>query len=151
MKKSILYLFPVVSVISIVIALLLPVVRLDGLYSFWIFGYPFFPWEVVHIFDIPLKNIFSMIVGLLLLLTISIFLLRKYPDRLNIISTIWLGSGIGIIILAFLWITSWNLAAISFAPLSSTFEFAIFIPFISGTVLIFGKIYAYIFSRQIEE
>lgn len=145
MKKSIIYLFPIGSIISITLALLFPILRYEvspsQFYPFWFWGFPYLPLFEINILDIPHKIISLIIVSLIVLLTSSIFLLRKYPNRLKIISNIWFWAGIGIIILIFLWILSWNIVVPFFAPYGFIFEFVIILPFVSGLLLIFGRIY----------
>ena len=152
MKKSIMYLFPVISVVLIVVTFFLPIVTYhwspSSLSTQWFYGSGVLDFTFIYILDTPFIMITSITVVFLFLATSLIFLERKYPDRLNIVSNLWLLIGAGILILSILWILSWDFIVPFIAPYGFTFEFAIFLPFISGIVLILGRIYTFIFTRK---
>ena len=145
MKKSILYLFPIGSIISIILTFTFPILRYgispSQFYPFWFWGWPYFPLFEINILDIPQKIISLIIVIIMFFLVISIFSIRKNPDRLDSISNIWLGLGICILILNIFWIMS-SINMLTFlAPYGFTFEFIIVLPFVGGLLLIFGRIF----------
>jgi len=152
LKKSIIYLFPVGSIISIILAFIFPILRYENspsqFYPFWIWGWPYFPLFEINILDIPQKIISLIIVVIMFFLVSSIFSLRKNPDRLDSISNKWLGLGIGILILNIFWIISFINMLPFFTPYGFTFEFVIFLPFVGGLLLIFGRIF---FMRMFDE
>ena len=145
LKKSIIYLFPIGSIISIILAFLFPILRYEVSPSqfdpFWFWGWPYFPLFVINILDIPQKIISLIIIVIMLFLVSSIFSIRKNTDRLDSISNKWQGLGIGILILNILWIISYISMVRFFTPYGFTFEFTIVLPFIAGLLLIFGRIY----------
>ncbi|NVM16972.1 MAG: hypothetical protein HWN80_04600 [Candidatus Lokiarchaeota archaeon] len=145
MKKSIIYLFPMGSIISIVLAFIFPITRYEsspsGLYPFWIWGFPYFPLFEINILDIPQKIISLIFLIIMFSLVNSIFSQRKNPDRLDFISNKWQSLGIGILILNVIWILSWVIVVPSFAPYGFNFEFAIVLPFVGGLLLILGRTY----------
>lgn len=156
MKKSILYLFPMGSIISIILAFIFPILRYEfspsQFYPFWFWGWPYFPLFEINILDIPQKIISLIIVCIMFYLVSSIFSIRKNPDRLDSISNKWQGLGIGILILNIFWIISFISMLRFFAPYGFSFEFAIVLPFIGGLLLIFGRIYFMrIFSERIKK
>ena len=156
LKKSIIYLFPIGSIISIILAFLFPILRYEVSSSqfdpFWFWGWPYFPLFVINILDIPQKIISLIIIVIMLFLVSSIFSIRKNTDRLDSISNKWQGLGIGILILNILWIISYISMVRFFTPYGFTFEFTIVLPFIAGLLLIFGRIYfKRIFSERTEK
>ncbi len=155
MKRNVVYLFPVISILSIVVAFIFPIVTYkvtpSSFDSFLIYGFGFLDLTVINILDTPFIIISFIIVVLLFFVTSSIFLERKYPARLKIISNIWLWSGIGILVLSLLWILIWNTLVNFFAPYGFTFEFTIVLPFVGGMLLISGRIYTFVFSKKTRE
>ena len=156
MKKSILYLFPMGSIISIILAFIFPILRYEfspsQFYPFWFWGWPYFPLFEINILDIPQKIISLIIVCIMFYLVSSIFSIRKNPDRLDSISNKWQGLGIGILILNIFWIISYISMLRFFTPYGFSFEFAIVLPFVGGLLLIFGRIYFMrIFSERIKK
>ncbi len=156
MEKSIIYLFPLGSIISIILAFVFPILRYEvspsQFYPFWFWGFPYFPLFEINILDIPQKIISLIIIFVMFFLMSSIFSIRKNPDRLDSISNKWQGLGIGILILNIIWIISYINTSRFFTPYSFTFEFAIVLPFVSGLLLIFGRIYFMrIFSQRTEK
>jgi len=145
MKKSIIYLFPMGSIISIMLAFLFPILRYEvspsNFYPFWIWGFRYFPLFEINILDISQKIISLSIIIIMLFLVSSIFFLRKNPDRLDFISNIWLGCGILILVLSIFWIIIFINVVQFFAPYGFIFEFVIVLPFVGGLILIFGRIY----------
>ena len=156
MKKSIIYLFPMGSIISIILTFIFPILRYEvspsQFYSFWFWGFPYFPLFEINILDIPQKIISLIIFVIMFFLVSSIFSLRKNPDRLDFISNRWQGLGIGILILSIFWIISYISMVPFFTPYGFTFEIVIVLPFVGGLLLIFGKIYyRRIFSERTEK
>ena len=145
LKKSIIYLFPMGSIISIILEFIFPILRYEvspsNFYPFWIWGFPYLPLFVINILDIPQKIISLIIVVFMLFLVRSTFSLRKNPDRLDSISNKWQGWGILILVLSIFWILSFIISKPFFAPYGFTIEFVIVLPFVSGLLLIFGRIY----------
>ena len=152
LKKSIIYLFPMGSIISIILAFIFPILRYEvspsNFYPFWIWGFPYLPLFEINILDLPQKIISLIIIVFMSFLVKSIFSLRKNPDRLDSISNKWQGWGILILILNILWILSFILVRPFFAPYGFTIELVTFLPFVSGLLLIFGRIY---FMRIVAE
>jgi len=152
LKKSIIYLFPMGSIISIVIAFIFPILRYEVSPSnfdpFWIWGFPYLPLFEINILDIPQKIISLIIIVFMSFLVKSIFSLRKNPDRLNSISNKWQGWGILILVLNILWILSFIIVRPFFGPYGFTIEFVIFLPYVGGLLLIFGRVY---FMRIVSE
>jgi len=145
MKKSIIYLFPMGSIISIILAFIFPVLRYEvspsNFYPFWIWGFRYFPLFEINILDISQKIISLSIIVFMLFLVRSIFSLRKNPDRLDFISNKWQGWGIRILILNIFWIISFIIVVPFIAPYGFIFEFVIVLPFVGGLLMIFGRIY----------
>ena len=145
MKKSIIFLFPMGSIISIILAFVFPFTRYEsspsGFYPFWIWGFPYFPIFEINILDIPQKIISLNFLIITFFLISSIFSLRKNPTRLDFISNIWLGCGILILVLSIFWIIIFINVVQFFAPYGFIFEFVIVLPFVGGLILIFGRIY----------
>ena len=145
MKKSILYLFPIGSIISIILTFSFPILRYEfspsQFYSFWFWGFPYFPLFEINILDISQKVISLIIITLMFFLVSSIFSIRKNPARLDSISNRWQSLGIGILILNIFWIISFFSMLRFFTPYGFSFEFAIVLPFIGGLLLIFGRLY----------
>ena len=156
LKKSIIYLFPMGSIISIILAFLFPILRYEvspsQFHPFWFWGWPYFPLFVINILDIPQKIISLIIIIIMFFLVSSIFSIRKNPDRLDSISNKWQGLGIGILILDIFWIISYISMLRFFTPYGFIFEFVIVLPFVGGLLLIFGRIYFMrIFSERTEK
>ena len=156
LKKSIIYLFPMGSIISIILAFLFPILRYEvspsQFHPFWFWGWPYFPLFVINILDIPQKIISLIIIIIMFFLVSSIFSIRKNPDRLDSISNKWQGLGIGILILDIFWIISYISMLRFFTPYGFIFEFVIVLPFVAGLLLIFGRIYFMrIFSERTEK
>ena len=145
MKKSILYLFPIGSIISIILTFILPILRYQvspsQFYPFWFWGFPYFPLFEINILDISQKIISLIIIVIMFFLVSSIFSIRKNPARLDSISNRWQGLGIGILLLTIFWIISYISMLRFFTPYGFSFEFAIVLPFVGGLLLIFGRIY----------
>ena len=151
-KRNLIYLFPIGSMISVIVAFIFPIIRYKSspseFYPFWIWGFPYLPIIEMNILDLPHKIISIIILILMFLLVRSIFLMRKKSNRLDLISNKWQSWGIGILILNIIWIISWIIVVPFFAPYGFTFELIIILPFVGGLLLIFGRIY---FMRFYEE